>query len=802
MADLAASIAKARKAGYTDAQIAAYIAKDPNMGPKVQRARQAGYNDAQIISHLAPKRGMVEDFGRSLVGGLKESVANIADTVGAASLGPTAVIGRMSTGNPFGLPTPMAVIGGGMFGRRAAATSDKPQGAAGNVGRAIGLNAPNAIAPGSAGQRVVNVFAPAIGGELAAGTAQAMGAGERGQEFARIGGSLAGAGVASLRPPNPFRRSDAPAVATVGQRTRQDPAALRQRAQEFRAAGIEPTFADVVDDAGRGVIRAAANRPTEGRQAANEFARSRARNLPNRLGARASEFISDDPRTLDDVTSDIGARIGQAATPPQAIRGAGGARVSERLNREFDQARSQVNDAYNAARAAAPEGAIIAQREKPQIAASLREAVRDYDPQDIAPLTRQLDGFDRLGTLSLRDLYEMRQRVNAVTRTNPNMSAPARAIVRAIDDAIGGAVDAGVVTGDPNVVGLWREAIGLRRQMGQRFQGGDAIEALTAREPRGGAMANRIAPEDASSTLLGRNGVAARTNSARDLSRIRDQLGADSPEWRALSDEALSRLMQQDAGRENYGQALQRFARENPELANVLFTPQQRAQVAQAQQQIAGALGQRQAVGVGGRFLQPGAGRDYAAQLGRVPQDALPEARLAARQAVQTAVGNRARNAPGVADALIAPEQQIRNEALLGPQRARQFEGAVTMERNLFDNASAIAPNRNSATFLNAADDANLDGANEVVQIGRQIVRRDVAGLAIRVLDRFKTRGLSDAQAEELVRVAIDPAQTDAAIDAIARSLAPAQRQEFLSLRNAALVGAISAGTGIQQAAP
>jgi hypothetical protein len=52
MADLAASIAQARKAGYSDAEIAAYIGKDPTLGAKVKAARQAGYSDAEVVAHL------------------------------------------------------------------------------------------------------------------------------------------------------------------------------------------------------------------------------------------------------------------------------------------------------------------------------------------------------------------------------------------------------------------------------------------------------------------------------------------------------------------------------------------------------------------------------------------------------------------------------------------------------------------------------------------------------------------------------------------------------------------------------
>lgn len=52
MADLAAQIAKAKQAGYSDAQIASYLGSDAAMAPKVKAARAAGYSDSDIVGHL------------------------------------------------------------------------------------------------------------------------------------------------------------------------------------------------------------------------------------------------------------------------------------------------------------------------------------------------------------------------------------------------------------------------------------------------------------------------------------------------------------------------------------------------------------------------------------------------------------------------------------------------------------------------------------------------------------------------------------------------------------------------------
>ena len=80
MADLSSSIAKARRAGYNDAEIAAYIAKDPAIGSKVTTARKSGYSDAEIIAHLG-KPNTAMDVAKSFGAGLLKAGAGLADTV-------------------------------------------------------------------------------------------------------------------------------------------------------------------------------------------------------------------------------------------------------------------------------------------------------------------------------------------------------------------------------------------------------------------------------------------------------------------------------------------------------------------------------------------------------------------------------------------------------------------------------------------------------------------------------------------------------------------------------------------------
>lgn len=640
MADLAASIAKARKAGYSDAEIAAYIAKDPTFGPKVQRARKSGYNDAQIVAHLG-KVNRLKDAATSFVSGAREGASSIADMV--AQGGPMGVVdsylkagasvAQLARGKASPLSNPFSA-----YSDSARRQGYKPQTTAGEYARTVGQMLPNAMAPGSTGARVANVFAPALASETSGQIARRMGAGPTGEAVARTLGAVGGSAVASMRPQNLFDRRETPPVATVGLRAKQDPAAMRQRAQEFRDAGIDPTLADVVDDAGRGVIRASANRPTEARQAANDFARSRALNLPGRISKQARDSLSRDPRTPDQIrAAEVAKRSANADQAFGAVRG--------------DQMQ-MAPETVQALRTDYGRGAIS------------EAAARERDPEVKAALLRLANA--------------------------------------ALDDP-----------STPITVGM-----------------ADRISRVLFGKAQ---AATRTGDNDLAATL---NGLAA---------SVRDPARSASP---------------------GYGQALQQYAADS-RLA--------------------------QAADVGEQFMTRNTD-EFVAAAGKLEPRERALAAAAARRAIERKAGENVSSAPSVARAIAdAPEQQARNAALLGPDRAQRLQGGMRLEARAVENASAIAPRSGSTTFLNAADEAN---ASQALSVGRQIMNRDFAGLAAKAYDRFRSRGLSDQQAEQVVRMAIDPNQTDAAIQAIAQRLAPAERQEFLALRNAALVSAGAATLG------
>lgn len=280
----------------------------------------------KVVSGDKKPNGWI-DAGMSYVSGLGDTMLGLVDT--AVKPLTNQVNATLDIGD---------AVRGMMTGRKAPASSRlpapsqvatrafpelayKPQTLGGEFAHTAGLMTIGAAAPGSAGARLANVVIPTLTTEGAGQLARAAGAGPKGEAAARFAGTVAGAGLASVRPQNLLRPEDSPA-GLVAARARQDPVRMTDRAQAYRDVGVSPTLADVVDDSGRGVIRAAGNRMTGGREVANDFYTGRALDLPSRIGSQARRVMSADPRTPDEIrTAMSAARSTNANAAFGAVRG-------------------------------------------------------------------------------------------------------------------------------------------------------------------------------------------------------------------------------------------------------------------------------------------------------------------------------------------------------------------------------------------------------------------------------------------------------------------------------------------------
>ncbi len=446
----------------------------------------------------------------------------------------------------------------------------------------------------------------AAGGDL---YQRAIGAAQGGALGFLTGGLTAGAarGLGSM-----FRSSDITAAQTAAHealsRTGINPKTLPPEAQtalnSYLAQGRNPSdsaFAAIADTL-------PTRQPISVGQMSADPALQWTENLALRGGAgqgattAASAFRDVQQRALQSNVEDIGTGIAGAPIQP----GEGGTQLSKVLNARRDQMSAGVNQAYEAAREA--PGALLPADHAADLARSVRYGVHEYDPRNIPKVTRELRNLEQalaerpatpapeapavsrkavpvsqadlskyspaartalekaLGRegqgagADVRAIFDARARLTHLTQDSDRVTAgAARKAVRQLDQAIDDAVSESLFTGDRKAVDLWREAIGKRRVLGRLFEGDDLIDKLTERMERGGEHnALRVDPVDATNYILGRQGLVGlgRANATRDIKRLGDVIGRDSPAWKAMKGEVFHRLAMSGEGPSVAGQPM------------------------------------------------------------------------------------------------------------------------------------------------------------------------------------------------------------------------------------------------------
>jgi hypothetical protein len=299
--------------------------------PPKRKTATGAVGDVVARGMRGPTNPLAEMFGNAVDRGARMAMQAGASLVGGSPQGPSATgvmqFGRGVVDSGQGVldAVAAAIPGANALARVGRAVTDtilpaaKPTNALEQGLRTAGQMTANALLPGSAAQRVRNVVGPTIGAEIAGNAASAMGAGEGGQNVARVVGGAVGGAVANAKVTPRNQRHPAQRGA---RRVGGDTTEMRARAEQYRSHGIDPTLVDVTDEAGRSVVRAAASRQTPGRQAAQDFAESRAMNLPDRMGNQARRIMSPDPRTPLEIADDLGRqRAQQASQQFGAVRG-------------------------------------------------------------------------------------------------------------------------------------------------------------------------------------------------------------------------------------------------------------------------------------------------------------------------------------------------------------------------------------------------------------------------------------------------------------------------------------------------
>lgn len=118
-----------------------------------------------------------------------------------------------------------------------------------------------------------------------------------------------------------------------------------------------------------------------------------------------------------------------------------------------------------------------------------------------------------------------------------------------------------------------RKAIDARSAYGSKWEG--VFEDGKFRPSFLGGLLEKSDEEGFGGLLLGRNtNLPAQTGKAvSNFKALRDELGADSPEWASIRTEVLERALSKDMGKPSFGSAFDTWVRNNPELANALVPP-------------------------------------------------------------------------------------------------------------------------------------------------------------------------------------------------------------------------------------
>lgn len=131
------------------------------------------------------------------------------------------------------------------------------------------------------------------------------------------------------RPRSEDELANRAAVDVIAARVPRKPDEMREVADEFRAAGHDPTLVNVMDETGRGFVGAMARRPGPGRETAQRAYDARRLSAPERIDRNMAEVIAgttDDPavraqlrRPADEILTDLtekrSADIEAAMTP-------------------------------------------------------------------------------------------------------------------------------------------------------------------------------------------------------------------------------------------------------------------------------------------------------------------------------------------------------------------------------------------------------------------------------------------------------------------------------------------------------
>lgn len=207
---------------------------------------------------------------------------------------------------------------------------------------------------------------------------------------------------------------------------------------------------------------------------------------------------------------------------------------------------------------------------------------------ELSDLTRQVN---ETGALPIGRAFEALKNLTKEQKKFGSQEAVAAGVAkRRIEQEIDEALEQGLLAGDEAVIDAFRTARREYAGFADRFKRKDLVGLLVRRDPgRGNEL--KVDPSQAVNAIFGTadTGMVKKGDLNRDLTRMRELLGADSPVWNDLRQEAWMKIANRaqtgsgPTGRifsgANVAKAWEDFARDNRELVATLFSPAERRDI-------------------------------------------------------------------------------------------------------------------------------------------------------------------------------------------------------------------------------
>lgn len=296
------------------------------------------------------------------------------------------------------------------------------------------------------------------------------------------------------------------------------------------------------------------------------------------------------------------------AESPQAA----GELVSEQLQRTAAQRKQGVTEAYDRAKGLGGEvhadafDAIgtriktdLSNRAEPII---IDDALTPFAARAIKDVDERIAGMyiqnrasphgqpatDEIVGINLEGIDQMRKRLSKFRKDafgsgNSTDGRAAKAVIDAFDDHIDAAINSGLFRGDPRAVKAWNDARAAHADYKGTFSAGKndpigrVVEKILGDRSNPGAIGNDVAD-----FMYGSAGVNPSSLNVGVTQRLKKTFGDRSPEWVAIKQGLLSRLIDAGEGATEFGagkvaQRLNKFLNsDGKEMANVVFSGAER----------------------------------------------------------------------------------------------------------------------------------------------------------------------------------------------------------------------------------